>query len=252
MAQYFYLDSNNRQSGPVDAGQLTRYGVTKDTHVWTEGMSQWQPAGSVPELAGLFPSAVAPPQMAPPPPPVRPQVIPPVAPKAKPLLRMPAMIALAAVAAIVLSLLFIPLSALLASLLNANPYLLPNVVMIITGILAVLCLIIRKYRKLLNFCLLLPVLLSAAFGSFYYYNQHANAFHNGVCEVHDYSHHGGTRGIINRFGIQIIPCGYYWFRYEPGVIIGIQEDYDAYKDDYYDLKGNFLYTKEKPKLTRGW
>jgi hypothetical protein len=66
MAQYYYLDSNNQQLGPVDAGQLTRYGVTKDTHVWTEGMSQWQPAGSVPELSGLFPPVVTPPQMAPP------------------------------------------------------------------------------------------------------------------------------------------------------------------------------------------
>jgi hypothetical protein len=251
MKQYYYLDSNNRQSGPVDAGQLTRYGITRDMHVWTEGMSQWQPAGLVPELAGLFPPAVAPPQMAPPPPPVQPPVVPSVAPKIKILLRTPKLIALAAaVAAIVLSLLSIPLSALTASLFNARPTSPPIVMIVITGILVVLCLIIRKYRKPLNFCLLLPVLLSAAFGSFYYFNQSAGAFHNGYCSVHDYSrgYGGHSSGLINRFGRQIIPCEYDDFKYEPGIIIGIQwlEGLDR-KLYYYDLKGNFLYNEERPK-----
>lgn len=54
MKSYFYLDANQQQQGPVDASQLTSCGVTGDTYVWCEGMSNWTVAKQVPELAPFF------------------------------------------------------------------------------------------------------------------------------------------------------------------------------------------------------
>lgn len=75
MDQYYYLDAGNQQQGPVDAGELTKCGVTAQTMVWKQGMSAWQTAGSVSELNWIFPPAAATP---PPPPPIRAQTPPPV------------------------------------------------------------------------------------------------------------------------------------------------------------------------------
>ena len=54
MKNYFYLDANQQQQGPVSASQLTSLGVTGDTYVWCEGMSNWNTAKQVPELAPYF------------------------------------------------------------------------------------------------------------------------------------------------------------------------------------------------------
>ena len=54
MEQYFYLDVNKVQQGPVDGSQLVKFGVTPTTLVWKQGMAQWTPAGQVPELAAIF------------------------------------------------------------------------------------------------------------------------------------------------------------------------------------------------------
>ncbi|MDR1340335.1 MAG: CD225/dispanin family protein [Prevotellaceae bacterium] len=82
---YFYLDKNNQQQGPVPANELSKHGLTPDTKVWKQGMSGWQKAGDVSELSGIFPppapqSATPPPP--PPPPPV--SVAPPPPPKVTP------------------------------------------------------------------------------------------------------------------------------------------------------------------------
>jgi hypothetical protein len=63
--EYFYLDANGQQQGPVNANELRKHGVTKDTLVWTPSMNAWQAAGTVPELAGLFTPAVTPPYQQP-------------------------------------------------------------------------------------------------------------------------------------------------------------------------------------------
>ena len=68
----FYYAEDDQQKGPVDPGQLAAVGVRPDTLVWREGMADWQEAGRVPELAGLFAAAPATPPAepdAPPPPP---------------------------------------------------------------------------------------------------------------------------------------------------------------------------------------
>ena len=54
MKQYYYVDGNNQQQGPIDAAQLPAFGVTTKTLVWCEGMANWQVAGEIPELASLF------------------------------------------------------------------------------------------------------------------------------------------------------------------------------------------------------
>lgn len=64
----YYVVENGAQAGPFDMAQLQQRALAgtlnKQTLVWTSGMQDWQPAGSLPELASLF--AAAPP---PPPPP---------------------------------------------------------------------------------------------------------------------------------------------------------------------------------------
>jgi uncharacterized membrane protein YhaH (DUF805 family) len=67
---YFYMDGNNQQQGPVTANELLKMGVTRNTRVWKQGMSDWQTAGSIPELSGIFPppaSQSATPPLSPPP-----------------------------------------------------------------------------------------------------------------------------------------------------------------------------------------
>lgn len=53
--QFYYVDKNNQQQGPVSREGLAQCGCTPTTLVWHEGMTSWLPAGEVPELAGMFP-----------------------------------------------------------------------------------------------------------------------------------------------------------------------------------------------------
>ena len=62
---YYFVDSSGQQRGPVSAGDLPRNGVTLQTLVWRQGMSEWQPAGSIAELSAYF---APPPTYAPSPP----------------------------------------------------------------------------------------------------------------------------------------------------------------------------------------
>jgi len=54
MHDYFYLDRQNRQQGPISPEKFTQNGVTADTLVWCSGMKDWEKAGSVPELQEYF------------------------------------------------------------------------------------------------------------------------------------------------------------------------------------------------------
>jgi hypothetical protein len=55
MDEYFYLDKNRQQQGPVAANELPKYGVTRNSYVWKEGMSNWEKAGSIAELSDICP-----------------------------------------------------------------------------------------------------------------------------------------------------------------------------------------------------
>ena len=57
MKTYYYTDKDNQQQGPVSAEELIEHGVTSDTLIWwQESMSDWQPAGSIPELSAILQS----------------------------------------------------------------------------------------------------------------------------------------------------------------------------------------------------
>ena len=51
--QYYYADGNDRE-GPVDLAALRTVGITRNTLVWRGGLTDWPPAGELPELAGFF------------------------------------------------------------------------------------------------------------------------------------------------------------------------------------------------------
>lgn len=54
MQDYFYIDKDNKQQGPVPPSRLTECGITPDTLVWCSGMSDWMPAKSVDELHDIL------------------------------------------------------------------------------------------------------------------------------------------------------------------------------------------------------
>lgn len=60
MRQYFYSDGQ-QQLGPVTKEELQSKGITKETLVWYEGLSEWTKAVDVEDLADLFPNIPTPP-----------------------------------------------------------------------------------------------------------------------------------------------------------------------------------------------
>lgn len=61
MAKEYYLGIDNQQLGPFHKDELLLNGMTEETLVWTEGMSDWLPASDVAELAPLFSGTTPPP-----------------------------------------------------------------------------------------------------------------------------------------------------------------------------------------------
>jgi uncharacterized RDD family membrane protein YckC len=63
MNQWYYVDSNQQQQGPVDQDQLLQQyrlgNLALDTLVWRDGMGQWQPLRSVATELGLPTPAAA-------------------------------------------------------------------------------------------------------------------------------------------------------------------------------------------------
>ena len=53
MKEYYY-EKEGQRAGPVAAHLLVAQGVKPNTLVWHDGMSSWEPAGTVPELLPLF------------------------------------------------------------------------------------------------------------------------------------------------------------------------------------------------------
>jgi hypothetical protein len=57
----YYLGIQGVQKGPFPASELLGQGLRPETLVWTEGMTNWERADSVAELASLFQRPVSPP-----------------------------------------------------------------------------------------------------------------------------------------------------------------------------------------------
>lgn len=62
MKQYYYSDGQ-QQLGPLSKEELQSKGITKETLVWYEGLSEWTKAGELEDLADLFPNIPTPPPM---------------------------------------------------------------------------------------------------------------------------------------------------------------------------------------------
>lgn len=56
----FYVAVNGEKLGPFEEQKLLSNGVTATTLVWCEGMPNWMPAGTIPELSYLFEGMVPP------------------------------------------------------------------------------------------------------------------------------------------------------------------------------------------------
>lgn len=53
MKKYFYTDGSNK-FGPFTMEELKEKGITRETQIWFEGLSNWQSAGSIHELNEVF------------------------------------------------------------------------------------------------------------------------------------------------------------------------------------------------------
>ena len=60
MANYYFIGPNGQSQTAVRPEELLLNGVTKDTFVWCEGMTDWAKAGDVAELKQLFQEPTAP------------------------------------------------------------------------------------------------------------------------------------------------------------------------------------------------
>lgn len=62
MKKYYYSDGK-QQIGPLSKEELQSKGITKETLVWYEGLTEWTKAGDAEELADLFPNTPTPPPL---------------------------------------------------------------------------------------------------------------------------------------------------------------------------------------------
>ena len=50
----YYLNTNGQQGGPFELSELLINGLTPQSYVWNETMTNWAPAMQVPEVAALL------------------------------------------------------------------------------------------------------------------------------------------------------------------------------------------------------
>jgi len=51
-----FIRINDENIGPIDIGKIDQYEITKETPVWSEGLSEWTTAGEFEPLSGYFKS----------------------------------------------------------------------------------------------------------------------------------------------------------------------------------------------------
>jgi hypothetical protein len=56
----WYLSCDGQNLGPFSINQLLQNGLTPQAFVWRTGMTDWQPANTVAELAALLPPSLPP------------------------------------------------------------------------------------------------------------------------------------------------------------------------------------------------
>ena len=50
----YYLNTNGQQGGPFELSELLINGLTPQSYVWNETMTNWAPAMQVPEVVALL------------------------------------------------------------------------------------------------------------------------------------------------------------------------------------------------------
>lgn len=51
---YYFINTDNKQVGPLQPEELAAHGVNAATYVWREGLANWVRAGELPELAACL------------------------------------------------------------------------------------------------------------------------------------------------------------------------------------------------------
>jgi len=54
MNKYYFYTDGEKEFGPFSTGDLKEKDIKRDTKVWTQGMSEWEKAGDIPDLEELF------------------------------------------------------------------------------------------------------------------------------------------------------------------------------------------------------
>lgn len=52
--KYYYLNESGQQMPPVDFEALKNVGLRPDTYVWYEGLDDWKPSSTLPELSEII------------------------------------------------------------------------------------------------------------------------------------------------------------------------------------------------------
>ena len=174
--QYFFINQNGQQSGPVAPEAFKINGIKGNTMVWCEGMGNWQEAQTVPELRKFFKSSF---------------------------LNLPILIVYVVVMTIVLSLLSIPVTGLIASAFDTYAYYIP-IPVVVLSVLTMMFFLMKRFRHQLRnaFFLTLPFLISAVVSIIYFTN--TSRFDTGYCRVYK----NGNMGLMNKFGFAQLPCVY--------------------------------------------
>ena len=213
MGNYYYLDKQNRQVGPLSAENIRKLHLPGRTLVWTEGMATWMPIEKVPALRDNSRKGN----------------------------QVNGLRILLIIFAGTFSLLFLFIgrfvAAFTASSFDTYAYIPP----LITGgaaILVVLCFLFIKRRKyFINVLLLmLPFLISSLYTSLYYLNRNVSPYRNGICIIEK---RDGS-GVLNQFGWERIPCRYdniAWNNYWDPVYFRVWKDG---KMGILDLSGNVI------------
>jgi hypothetical protein len=174
--QYYFINPNGQQTGPIEPNAFKKHRINNNTMVWCEGMSNWQPAGSIPQLTKFI---------------------------TKPLLNLPLLILYAIVISVLLSFVSIIIYAFIASMFDTIAGYLAIPVFVISVIL-ILIFILKKFRHNFRnaFFLIIPFSISSVVSFIYF--QHTTRYESGYCKVLKYN----GKGYLNKFGMPQFPCVY--------------------------------------------
>ena len=255
MKQYYYIDKNGQQQGPVEINELIKSGITRNTKVWKQGMADWQEANALPELSDLLPPGIS---NVPPSPPNNN----PANSNKKNAVSFGILLLISGVLTLFLSLISRFIYAFIASVFNTKPIEFPTVAVIAVSVLIIIATFIMKnfrrhWRMVL--CFVVPFLISSIIALCIFLSINVNSPEYGYFETGNYYNYG-EHGVMNKFGIQIIPKKYNHIDFSsPVEIIGCR-GHKTYKEtgkycgfrcreiehynyiDHFDLKGNFLYS----------